>query len=47
MGAAKALTASGLFIGQPQEFFNVLTDLAEQADAAQRENDNSGGNSEN
>jgi hypothetical protein len=47
MGAAKALTAGGLFIGQPSEFFNVLNDLAEQADAARRENDNSGGNSEN
>jgi len=36
MGAAKALTADGLFIGQPKEFFTVLQDLAAQADAAQR-----------
>jgi len=37
MGALKFLTADGLFIGQPKEFFAVLTDLAEQADAARRE----------
>jgi hypothetical protein len=30
------LTADGLFIGQSQEFFAVLTELAKQADAAQR-----------
>src|SRR6266581_3861104 len=36
MGAAKALTADGLFIGQSKEFFAVLTQLAQQADAAQR-----------
>ena len=36
MGAAKALTADGLFIGQPKEFFAVLHELAEQADAARR-----------
>src|SRR2546421_1997585 len=36
MGAAKALTADGLFIGQSQEFFQVLHELAEEADAAQR-----------
>ena len=36
MGALKALTADGLFIGQSQEFFAVLTELAKQADAAQR-----------
>lgn len=36
MGALKALTDDGLFIGQSQEFFTVLTDLAKQADAAQR-----------
>src|SRR5712692_9064324 len=36
MGAAKALTADGLFIGQSKEFFTVLQDLAAQADAAQR-----------
>ena len=34
MGALKALTADGLFIGQSPEFFRVLSDLAEAADAA-------------
>ncbi len=34
MGALKALTADGLFIGQSPEFFKVLRELAEQADAA-------------
>ena len=34
MGAVKALTDDGLFIGQPAEFFAVLRELAEQADAA-------------
>jgi hypothetical protein len=34
MGAVKALTADGLFIGQSPEFFRVLRDLAEAADAA-------------
>ena len=28
MGAVKALTADGLFIGQPPEFFDVLNQLA-------------------
>jgi hypothetical protein len=32
----KSFTADGLFIGQPPEFFAVLDDLAEQADAARR-----------
>jgi Ferritin-like domain len=36
MGAVKALTADGLFIGQSKEFFAVLHDLATQADAARR-----------
>ena len=36
MGAVKALTADGLFIGQSKEFFAILTQLAQQADAAQR-----------
>src|SRR6266702_2077300 len=36
MGAAKALTDDGLFIGQSKEFFAVLHELAAQADAAQR-----------
>jgi len=34
MGAVKALTADGLFIGQPPAFFTVLRDLARAADAA-------------
>jgi hypothetical protein len=36
MGALKALTADGLFIGQSPAFFAVLKDLATKADAAQR-----------
>jgi hypothetical protein len=34
MGALKALTANGLFIGQSPAFFTALHDLAEAADAA-------------
>lgn len=34
MGALKALTADGLFIGQSAEFFTVMTNLAKDADAA-------------
>ncbi|HEX6484799.1 MAG TPA: hypothetical protein VF043_38640, partial [Ktedonobacteraceae bacterium] len=34
MGALKALTDDGLFIGQSQEFFTLLQGLAEAADAA-------------
>jgi len=37
MGAVKALTADGLFIGQSPEFFAVLRALAEAADAARRD----------
>jgi hypothetical protein len=37
MGAVKALTADGLFIGQSSKFFAVLTTIAEEADAASRE----------
>jgi hypothetical protein len=37
MGAVKALTAHGLFIGQSPAFFEVLRDLAADADAARRE----------
>jgi hypothetical protein len=37
MGAAKALTADGLFIGQTKEFKELLTDLAADADRAKRE----------
>jgi hypothetical protein len=36
MGAAKALTDDGLFIGQSKEFFRVLHELAEEADKARR-----------
>ncbi len=36
MGAAKFLTAMGLFRGQPPAFFAALTTLAQQADAATR-----------
>jgi hypothetical protein len=36
MGAVKALTAHGLFIGQSKEFFAALRKLAEQGDAARR-----------
>jgi hypothetical protein len=36
-GAVKALTADGLFRGQTPDFFEFLRDLAEDADAAQRE----------
>jgi hypothetical protein len=34
MAAVKALTDDGLFIGQSREFFNLLHQLAQQADAA-------------
>jgi hypothetical protein len=37
MGAVKGLTADGLFHGQSNEFFQLLTDLAEDADEAKRE----------
>jgi hypothetical protein len=36
MGALKFLTADGLFRGQSQAFFDFMTGLAEQADAARR-----------
>ncbi len=36
MGAVKALTDDGLFIGQTKEFFALLQQLAQEADAAQR-----------
>jgi hypothetical protein len=36
MGAAKLLTAMGLFKGQPPAFFAALKTLARQADAATR-----------
>jgi hypothetical protein len=34
--AVKGLTASGLFIGQSQQFFTTLQAMATAADAAQR-----------
>ncbi len=37
MGAAAALTADGLFIGQPTAFFDALRDLAADADRARRQ----------
>ena len=37
MGAAKALTADGLFRGQSAEFFAVVTELARQADQARKQ----------
>ena len=37
MGALKALTADGLFIGQSKAFFNFMEILAIEADLAQRE----------
>jgi len=39
MGAVQALTADGLFIGQSSQFFQLLRDLAEDADEARRERD--------
>lgn len=39
MGVVKFLTAMGLFIGQPKEFFELLHDLAAEADVARRECD--------
>ena len=36
MGAVKALTADGLFIGQTMEFKQLLADLATDADQATR-----------
>jgi hypothetical protein len=40
MGVVKFLTDMGLFIGQPPAFFAFLNQLAQQADAAQREDQN-------
>src|SRR5580700_2026440 len=37
MGALKALAEDGLFIGQSAEFFQLLRDLAEDADEARRD----------
>ena len=37
MGAVKGLTADGLFMGQSEDFFELLNDLASDADAARRE----------
>jgi hypothetical protein len=40
IGVVKFLTDMGLFIGQPPAFFALLNQLAQQADAAQREDQN-------
>ena len=37
MNAVKGLTADGLFIGQTPQFFELLQDLAADADRARRE----------
>jgi hypothetical protein len=37
MGAAKALAADGLFVGQSEDFLELLLDLAADADRAKRE----------
>jgi hypothetical protein len=37
MGVVNFLTAMGLFIGQSKQFFQLLKQLAQDADAAQRE----------
>jgi len=37
VGAIESFIADGLFIGQPQEFINMLLNLAQLADAAERE----------
>ena len=37
MGALKSFIDDGLFIGQSKEFFDLLTQLAREADAAERE----------
>ena len=39
MGAVAFLTAMGLFIGQSPQFFEVMRELAEEADAARRADD--------
>jgi hypothetical protein len=36
MGAVNALTGDGLFIGQSSQFMQLLQDLANDADKAQR-----------
>jgi hypothetical protein len=38
-GAAQALTADGLFIGQSKQFFQALAELAEEADEARTDKD--------
>jgi hypothetical protein len=39
MGVVKFLSDMGLFIGQPKAFFDLLKDLATEADAAKRQSD--------
>ena len=41
MGAVKALTGDGLFIGQSKQFMQLLQDLAADADAASAADDSS------
>lgn len=36
IGTVQAFTGDGLFIGQSEEFFQLLNDLAEDADKARR-----------
>lgn len=38
-GAVQSLTGDGLFIGQSKEFFQFLTELAQEADAAKHESE--------
>ena len=40
MAAVQSLTDDGLFIGQTQEFMELLQDLASDADAARRGDEN-------
>jgi hypothetical protein len=39
MGVVRFLTAMGLFIGQSPAFFELLNDLAAEADKAKRDGD--------
>ena len=38
MATIASFTADGLFVGRSREFFRVVNRLAEEADAARREN---------
>ena len=37
LASLNSFATDGLFIGQPKEFFKLMSDLAEQADAARRQ----------